>query len=106
MKILTPVAELPPRVQGNPYPPERLDRRTAYLAAKRAVGQWLPVECADNRQALQLANGARSHSTWRLEAEQRGTVVYLRYIGRVGFEPIRPSSADLQARRTLERIEA
>lgn len=104
MKLLDPIAELPARVQGNPYPPARVARKTVYEAARRCAGQWLPVECESYREALYLANGARQHTTWRLEAEQRGTICYLRFIGRHGFEPIRQASADLQARRTLERI--
>lgn len=106
MKILTPVRELPPRAAATPNPPHRGDRKPAYLAAKRAPGQWVPVECEGHREALYLANGARHHATMLLEAEQRGHVVYLRFIGRVGFQPIREPSADLQARQTLERIGA
>lgn len=108
MKFHGPITDLPARQAGKPYQPLRSEmRRGAYVAAKRVHGKWLPVECDSYKDALYLANGARSHSRWRFEAEQRGTMCYLRFIGRVGaFEPIHPTSGEIEAARTHERIGA
>ncbi|MDP3720795.1 MAG: hypothetical protein Q8T13_23785 [Acidobacteriota bacterium] len=102
MKILPPVKTLPP-IQS-PCAPPRADRQPAYLAAKRSPGLWVPVECEGHREALYLANGARRHATLNLEAEQRGNVVFIRYLGRNGFQPVHRPSGDLAAKETMLRV--
>lgn len=83
MTILEPVQALPPVPTSTPYSAEREHRRrVAYLAAKRAEGLWLPVECDEHEEARRLAKSARTHSRFLFEAEQRGRVCYLRFLGR------------------------
>lgn len=83
MTILEPVIELPPVAKSSPYSDERERwRRVAYLAAKRADGKWLPVECDEHEEARRLAKSARKHSRFIFDAEQRGNVCYLRFLGK------------------------
>jgi hypothetical protein len=103
MKIHEPIAALPAAPPATPWPAHRPNRQTAYKAAQRSAGQWVPVECEGHREALYLANGARRHATFNIEAEQRGNVVYLRFIGRVGQTPTHPPSHAISARASLER---
>lgn len=106
MKILQPVRELPEIAPVKSRCLEREEmRRQAYKAAKRANGLWLPVVFDNDREAAYMANAARQHSMWLFEVERRGLTCYLRFLGRVGFQPIHTPSADLEARRTLERIQ-
>lgn len=103
MKIHEPIAALPAAPIATPWPAHRPNRQLAYKAAQRSAGQWVPIECVGHREALYLANGARRHATFNIEAEQRGSTVYLRYIGPVGTEPIHAPSHALAARASLER---
>ncbi len=104
MKIHTPVNSLPAIAPQTPHPAHRPDRRLAYKAAQRSAGLWVPVECESYREALYLANGARRHASLNIEAEQRGQVTYLRYIGRVGNAPTHPPSHVLAARTSIDRV--
>lgn len=104
MKIHTPVSSLPAIAPQAPHPAPRPDRRLAYKAAQRSAGLWVPVECESYREALYLANGARRHASLNIEAEQRGQVVYLRYIGRVGAPPVHQSSPAIAAQEAHHRV--
>lgn len=102
MKIHAPIDALPASPPANPS--LRPDRQPAYLAAKRSAGLWVPVECDSYRAATYLANGARRHVLHIIEAQQRGSVVYLRYIGQAGVQLTHLPTADRCAREALQRV--
>lgn len=58
----------------------RDDWSHAYFAAERAAGRWVTVKFNDRAKARSLAEAARKLD--RFDAELRGTVVYLRTVGR------------------------
>jgi hypothetical protein len=104
VKVHEPVSALPAAAPQTPHPAHRPDRRLAYKAAQRSAGLWVPVECESYREALYLANGARRHATLNIEAEQRGSTVYLRYIGQVGHRPSHQPTPGICAQATLQRV--
>lgn len=67
-----PIANLPSvfrRVDEN-------DWSLAYIAARKANGHWVPVDCEDRVEARKLRDVSKKQP--EIEAVMRGQVVYLR----------------------------
>ena len=78
MKILEPVADVPAKKKTNNREPSP-ERLELMAAARNAVPQWVPVECADMKEAGRL-RAASSFKRYGYETLQRGNVIYVRYL--------------------------